>query len=72
MLLSSLAYGVSAAPPLFICRLFKAVKHSTQPCWGTLDPRLPLVDQLYSKPTWLQCCWIKRVAPIYGTTRLKL
>ena len=26
---------------LFICCLFKAVKHSTQPCPGTLDPRLP-------------------------------
>ena len=26
---------------LFICRLFKAVKHSTQPCRGTLDPRMP-------------------------------
>ena len=26
---------------VFVCRLFKAVKHSTQPCRGTLDPRVP-------------------------------
>ena len=27
---------------LFICRLFKTVKHGTQPCLGTFDPHLPL------------------------------
>ena len=39
---------------LFICRLFKAVpvKHSTQPCRGTWDPRLLYILQ------WLLEYWI--------------
>ena len=28
---------------LFICRLFKAVKHSTQPCRGTLDVTIVII-----------------------------
>ena len=27
---------------VFVCQLFKAVKTSTQPCWGTLVPHLPI------------------------------
>ena len=29
---------------LFICRIFKAVKHSIEQWWGTLDPRLPFCN----------------------------
>ena len=31
---------------IFICRLLKAVKNSTEPCRGTLDPVCPLVYTL--------------------------